>query len=220
MEMAAMNLMLAHVSNAALGLKVEGPPGVFNYNNGNFQIAGLALSRALKKAGRGDYAAYLSEKLWCPLGNGDASLWLEHDGGEPRYYAYLDASARDWARVGQLIAQQGKWGDKQLLPAEWVAEMAKPSAGNPNYGLGIWRGTPWVKERHYSKEVAMTVPQKEAMLADDVLFLDGFGGQRVYIIASAKLVLSRSGETNMAWDDSILVNTALRALERDAVPKP
>lgn len=216
MEMAAMNMMLADVSSAALGLKIEGKAGTFNYNNGNFQIAGLALSRALKKAERGDYAAYLSEKLWCPLGNADASLWLERAGGEPRYYAYLDASVQDWARVGQLIAQQGKWGDKQLLPADWISKMAEPSPGNANYGLGIWRGTPWVKQRGYSKEVAMTVPQKEAMLADDVLFLDGFGGQRVYIIPSAKLVLSRSGETDMAWDDSVLVNIALRGLQSPA----
>lgn len=219
MEMAAMNLMLADVSKAALGLQIEEAPGRFNYNNANSQIAGIALSRALKKAGRGDYAAYLSEKLWCPLGNTDASLWLEHEGGEPRYYAYLDASVRDWARVGQLIAQGGKWGDKQLLPAGWIAEMAKPSPGNANYGLGIWRGTPWVKERRYSREVAITVSHREAFLADDVLFLDGFGGQRVYIVPSAGLVLSRSGEVDMTWDDSVLVNTALRGLKRDAAAR-
>ena len=211
-EMAAMNLMLGDVSRAALGLAAETRPGTFNYNNANMQIAGTALSRALKQAKRGDYASYLSASLWCPLGNADASLWLEHAGGEPRYFAFLDASVRDWARVGELIRLNGQWHGKALLPAEWIAEMTKPSPANPNYGLGIWRGSPWVKARRYSKEVSMTATHSEAYLADDVVYLDGFGGQRVYVVPSAGLVIARSGETSKTWDDAVLVNLALRAL--------
>ena len=193
-------------------LAVETRPGTFNYNNANMQIAGTALSRALKHAKRGDYASYLSQSLWCPLGNADASLWLEHPGGEPRYFAFLDATVRDWARVGELIRLNGQWHGKALLPAEWIAEMTKPSPANPNYGLGIWRGSPWVKARRYSKEVSMTATHSEAYLADDVVYLDGFGGQRVYVVPSAGLVIARSGETSKTWDDAVLVNLALRAL--------
>ena len=210
MELAAMNMMLGDVSDAALSLEIERKPGTFNYSNANFQIAGMALSRALKKAGRGDYAAYLADTLWCPLGNSNASLWLEHPGGEARYFAYLDASVRDWARVGELIRLKGEWNGKQVLPAAWIDEMIKASPANPNYGLGIWRGSPWTKARRYSKEVSMTATHSEVYLADDVVFLDGFGGQRVYVVPSAGLVIARSGETSMTWDDAVLVNLALR----------
>jgi hypothetical protein len=80
--------------------------------------------------------------------------------------------------------------------------------------MGIWRGSPWTKQRRYSREVAMTVPQREAFLADDVVYFDGFGGQRVYIVRSAGLVIARSGEPDADWDEGALVNLALRGLGR------
>jgi CubicO group peptidase (beta-lactamase class C family) len=97
-----------------------------------------------------------------------------------------------------------------------MAMLTAASPGNPNYGMGIWRGSPWSKARRYSKESSFTATHNEAYLADDVLFLDGFGGQRVYIVPSAGLVISRSGETSMTWDDAVLVNTALRGMKASA----
>ena len=41
-------------------------------------------------------------------------------------YAYM--SARDLARVGLLMQRDGRWGDRQLLPKEWVAFNRKPFA--------------------------------------------------------------------------------------------
>lgn len=216
MDKAAFDMMLSdHVTKTALASVSERAAGKsFNYNNADAQLAGTIIARALQKAGKGRYADYLSQSLWCPLGNGDASLWLEAEGGQPRYFAYLEAGLPDWARIGELIRNQGKVGDRQVIPAEWIAEMSKPSATNPGYGYFLWRGSPWVKARRYSKEVAMTVAHKEPYLADDVVFLDGFGGQRVYVVPSAQLVIARSGEVSMTWDDSVLVNQALRGLGR------
>jgi CubicO group peptidase (beta-lactamase class C family) len=212
MEIAAMNIMLGEASDAALGLEKELEPGTFNYSNGDYQVAGIALSRALKKAGKGSYADYLGRSLWCPLGNQDASLWQEFEGGEPRYFAFLDATARDWARVGEMIRLKGEWNGKEVIPAEWIAAMTAPSKGNPGFGMGIWRGTPWKKERRYSREVSLTAKHSVPYLADDVLLLDGYGGQRVYIVPSAGLVISRSGDPRQSWDDSQLVNIALEGL--------
>jgi CubicO group peptidase (beta-lactamase class C family) len=212
MDSAAIELMLGDVSEAALLLPIETKPGTFNYNNANFQLAGTALASAIERAGKGRYAAYLSQKLWCPLGNGDAHLWLEFDQGSPRYFAYLDAALRDWARVGELLRRKGEWNGQQLIPADWIAAATAPSPGNANYGMGIWRGSPWNKQRRYSKEVAMTIPQREAFLADDVVYFDGFGGQRVYVVPSAGLTIVRAGEASKDWDESALVNLALRGL--------
>lgn len=214
MELPALDLMMGEATAAALDTPAERAPGQYNYNNVDYQIAGLALSRALAKAGRGDYASYLSEKLWCPLGNRSATLWQEFAGGEPRYFAFLDASVRDWARVGELVRLQGQWQGKPLVPAGWIAAITAPGKTNANYGLGIWRGSPWVKERRYASESTLTARHSAPYLADDVVFFDGYGGQRVYIIPSAGLVISRSGETSQAWDDAVLVNIALKALAR------
>jgi len=213
-ETAAVELMLGNVSEAALSLPIEGPAGTFNYNNANLQLAGTALANAVQRAGRGRYADYLSKRLWCPLGNGTASLWLEAEGGQPRYYAYLNAGLSDWARIGELIRQKGKWHGKQVLPAKWIAAITAPSSGNPGYGMGIWRGSPYVQDRHYSKETPITVPQAEPFLADDVVYFDGFGGQRVYIVPSAGVVIARAGTPGPGWDEGVLVNLALKGLRK------
>jgi CubicO group peptidase (beta-lactamase class C family) len=213
MEMPALNLMLGRVSSAAMDSEIAEAPGRFNYKNVDFQLAGMVLARALKKSGRGSYADYLSAKLWCPLGNQDSALWLEFDGGEPRYFAFLDSTVRDWARVGEMVRMGGMWRGQQLIPADWVKAATAPSLGNPNYGLGIWRGSPWQKARRYSKEVSLVAAHSAPYLANDVLLFDGFGGQRVYIIPSAGLVISRSGETSLNWDDAQLVNLALKGLK-------
>jgi CubicO group peptidase (beta-lactamase class C family) len=214
MESPALELMLGNVSAGALSLPIETEPGTFNYNNANLQLAGTALANAVQRAGKGHYADYLSQKVWCPLGNRDGQLWLEFAGGQPRYFAYLNASLQDWARVGELLRRGGEWHGQQLIPADWIAAITAPSAGNANYGMGIWRGSPYLPKRRYSKEVAMTVPQREAFLADDVVYFDGFGGQRVYVVPSASLVIVRAGEPVKDWDESALVNLALRGLER------
>lgn len=214
MESAAIELMLGKVSEAALSLPIEGAPGTFNYNNANLQLAGTAIANAAKHAGKGRYAEYLSAKLWCPLGNGPASLWLEFDGGQPRYFAYLNAGLMDWARVGELIRRKGEWNGKQVLPAAWIAAITAPSAGNPGYGMGIWRGSPYVKDRRYSQEVSLTVPQAEPFLADDVIYFDGYGGQRLYVVPSAGLVIARTGNPGDGWDEGVLVNLALKGLKR------
>lgn len=214
MDTAAFELMLGNVSDAALSLPQTGKAGEFNYNNGNLQLAGTALANALERAGKGRYAAYLSQKVWCPLGNRDGQLWLEYAGGQPRYFAYLNSALRDWARVGELVRRKGEWNGQQLIPAEWIAAITAPSPGNANYGLGLWLGNPWNKARRYSREVSMIVPQREAFLADDVIYFDGFGGQRVYIVPSAGLVIARAGEPGGDWDESALVNLALRGMKR------
>ena len=213
-EDAAVELMLGNSSAAALALPQEGAPGAFNYNNANLQLAGLALANAAQRGGKGRYAEYLSKRLWCPLGNGPASLWLDGEGGQPRFYAHLNAGLSDWARLGELIRHKGKWNGRQVLPAKWITAITAPSAGNPGYGMGVWRGSPYVKDRRYSKESPVTVPQAEPFLADDVAYFDGFGGQRVYIVPSAGLVIARAGTPGPNWDEGVLVNLALKGMKR------
>lgn len=199
------------VTATALAAPVERPlDAEFRYNNANSQIVGAAIQAGLRPRGE-SYAAYLSRRLWCPLGNAPATLWTAGP-DEPRFYAGLNANLRDWARVGELIRRDGRVGARQVIPAAWIARMATPSRANPNYGYQIWRGSPYTPQRGYSPEAPLKVPHAEPYRADDVLFLDGFGGQRVYIVPSAKLVIARTGETDLTYDDSVLVNLALDAL--------
>jgi CubicO group peptidase (beta-lactamase class C family) len=199
------------IGRVALGLPAETAPGAdFAYANGNAQLAGMALERATGVR----YADWLSRTVWRPIGAGDAAVWLDRPGGAPHFFCCLQATARDWLRVGELIRNGGRAGGRQVVPAGWIGAMATPSPANPNYGLQLWLGSPHAPARRYSRSSPVTVPAKEPFDASDVVFLDGAGGQRVYVVPSAGLTVVRIGKAAPAWDDSAMINMLLRGLAR------
>jgi CubicO group peptidase (beta-lactamase class C family) len=198
----------------ALSRTQDVPPGArFEYSNVNSELAGVALNRALKKAGRGGYAAYLSSVLLKPLGAGDAHLWLDHEGGEPRFFAFLQMRARDWLRVGILIDRKGRFDGQQVLPAAWIKTLTTPSSLNPNYGILTWIGSPWSRYRSYGPRNPVKISHAEPYLAPDLVYFDGFGGERVYIVPSRDLVIVRIGEPSFSFDDSVIPNALIAGLE-------
>lgn len=201
------------IARTALSYTAAGQPGeTFAYSNANSQLAGMVLKRATGRR----YADWLSERIWRPIGASDATVWLDRPGGTAHFFCCLQATARDWARVGQLILDQGRAGGRQIVPASWIAEMAKPSAPNPNYGLQLWRGSPYVAERRYSTSSPLVARAAKPYLRDDVLFLDGAVGQRVYVVPSERLVIVRIGKSSMSWDDSELPNRILAGISAAA----
>jgi len=106
----------------------------FDYNNINFEALGLILQNATKRP----FSEFMSEKLWAPLGNSNAALWLDHTDGVPRTFGFCFATARDWARLGQLILDRDKIDDRQLVPAAWIDFMCSPSPHEPTYGAGLY----------------------------------------------------------------------------------
>ena len=185
------------------------PPGSeFAYQNASTQLAGLALQSAIG----GRYADYLSKQIWGPIGAGDAALWLDRPGGNPHFFCCLQATAQDWLRVGELVRNQGKAGKKQVVAADWVAAVTAASPVNANFGMNFWRGTPYAPVRRYAKAVPMTVAAAKPFGRDDVVFIDGAGGQRVYVVASAGVTIVRIGKPSLNWDDSELVNRVLSGL--------
>lgn len=177
----------------------------FFYANANTQYLAWAIERTSKMR----YAEFLSKYLWQPIGASDSRLWLDHEGGSPRASCCLQASARDWLKFGLLLLERGKVGDTQVVPTEWIDQMFQPSQLNANYGWQIWRGSPHNPERIYGKGIPAVIPAAEPFKRDDVYFLDGSGGQRVYIIPSADTVIVRIGKADHSWDDAALPNLLL-----------
>lgn len=184
---------------------VSAPGTEFAYANVSTQLAGLALEAATGVR----YSQWLSRVLWAPIGAGDADLWMDRVGGNPHYFCCLQATARDWLRVGELIRHEGKAGGRQVIAADWVRAIVAPSPLNANFGMNLWRGSPHVPVRRYGKAVALTVAAKEPFARDDVVFIDGAGAQRVYVAPSAGLTIVRIGKPALGWDDSALVNLVL-----------
>ena len=207
-------LMLGEdVTKMTLQQKVYRKPNeVFEYNGVNPQNLGLLLQRAYGKR----YADLLSEKLWQKIAEDDATVILDSEKYKmPRTYCCLNATARDWLRIGILILNEGKLGQKQIVPKSWIQNMKIPAETNANYGYLTWLGTEHQENRIYNPKSSATGFHSEPFDDPDIVYLDGFGGQRVYIIPSKELVLVRTGATQMSWDDSVLPNIMSRALEKN-----
>ena len=207
-------ILSSRIRETALSFEQPDAAGeTFSYNNVNSQIVGLALEDALAERGQ-RYAEFLSDNLWQPLGNRDASVWLEKPSGSARFASALEAGLEDWLAVGVMLANNGHYASKTILSEQSVTALLEPSEHNAAYGLSIWRGDAWQNMRSYSAHTYLKVLHSKPYLAPDVYFFDGFGGQRVYFVPSRQLVVARFGEVNLAYDDATIVNELLGGIQR------
>ena len=205
----SLNLLLSHkVERTALKAKVSNDNPKFDYANPNYQIAGAAIRRVIKEKTGLSYADYVSDRMWQKIGASDAYLWAETEAGAPRFYAGFLANAKDWLRLGIMLAEN----DGSILPRSAMETYLTPAALNPDYGLGIWLGVPEDLSREYGPSTPLAVQSKAPFLIGDMVFMDGFGGQRVYISQSEKLVIVRIGDVRFDWDDTALPNLVTKAL--------
>lgn len=193
-----------------LGMMLADEPGtVFHYQNIVSQLLGHIIESATGKA----YQDYLSESIWKPIGASEAKVWFNEPDGFPRTYTGLYAVPRDWLRLGLLVKDNGAWDGKQIVSKDYVSAMTQASRANVNYGWQIWRGERYEPLRYYNeKKEGFAVPSSEFFVVDDLIYFDGFGGQRVYISRSKNLVIVRTGNVKMDWDESKLPNLVISSL--------
>lgn len=193
-----------------LGLDLVDAPGtVWDYNNNETNLLGVVLERATGRR----YADYLSETLWRPLGLEDASLYLDREGGFPMVSCCVMSRPVDWLRIGELIAARGSFEGRQLIPADWIEAMTAPSTTRPGYGYLTWLGNQRVGGEPDPRP-GLVPWQSEEFLADDLVFLHGHGGQRVWVVPSRDLVIVRAGKSwPSEWDEAAIPNGVIRAME-------
>ena len=200
------------IAPIALEQTAEVPPNSqYDYNSINPQALGIVIERATGKK----YWDYLSEALWSKLAADTAYVRIDSEENEmTRTFCCLEATAMDWLRVGLLHLNEGRLGDSQIVPAEWIDAITTASSTNANYGYLTWLGTQYEEYRYYNRKSDTSVYQSEPFAADDVVYFDGFGGQRLYIVPSHDLVIVRLGEIDLAWDEAKLPNTLIRGLSQ------
>jgi CubicO group peptidase (beta-lactamase class C family) len=189
---------------------VLAPPDTqFDYTNINPQVLGILLERVSGSS----YAEYLSKNLWQHLSDDDATVLLDTEATRtPRTFCCLDTTARAWLRLGLLHLDHGRVGERQLVPEQWMKDIVTPSAQNPNYGYLTWLGSTYEKNRRYNRKSAATAFHSEPFAAPDVIYFDGFGGQRVYIVPSKQVVIVTTGPLRQDWDDALLPNLIIRGM--------
>jgi CubicO group peptidase (beta-lactamase class C family) len=125
------------------------------------------------------------EQVFAPLGLSSA-VWEPDVAGTPVCSSYLWATPRDWAAIGQFALQGGRWGDAQLLPADWMRRsttVLDTRGEETGYAAGWW------VNRLADGSLA------DPGLPADAYWADGHDGQRIYVVPSADLVVVRLGFT-------------------------
>jgi CubicO group peptidase (beta-lactamase class C family) len=112
------------------------PGEKFNYNTAETNLAGTLLRSAIGN----NLSTYLANKIWQPFGmQGDASWNLTEPGGGEFGGCCINATLRDYARLGLFALNDGQLADgTQVLPSGWMKESTTPSKGFTGYGYFWW----------------------------------------------------------------------------------
>lgn len=177
----------------------------WSYSSGTTNI----LQRILRNtfSNTHDYLDYVHSRLLQPLGMHHTQLEPDATGtlvGSSFGYA----SARDWARFGQLFLQDGRWKEQQLLPDNWVTYSTTPTPTAPegNYGAH-W----WINQGPADNPAARPWPK----LPQSAYRASGFEGQTVMILPEQELIVVRLGLTVYPanFDFETFVAGVIKALE-------
>ena len=163
----------------AFGMKEIEEPGVnFIYQSGVTQL----LAFIVEKATGENISSYVSRKFWTPMNAEEDALWsLDKKDGIEKAYCCFNSNARDFARFGQLILNEGDWNGRQLISSSYLKEATTPDTSllfkeynetNHCYGFQFWRLT-------YN---GMEIP-----------YMRGILGQYIFIIPDLNAVVVRLG---------------------------
>ena len=113
----------------------EVPAGTrWHYSTGETNLVGTLVQRATQKP----LATYLAEKVWGPAGMEQQATWLLSKTGQEIGGCCVQASPRDYARMGQFILNGAKVNGQSIVPEDWLAQATTKRAdiGTPGRGYG------------------------------------------------------------------------------------
>jgi CubicO group peptidase (beta-lactamase class C family) len=179
---------------------VAEPGAAFIYGPSHLQIFSELLRRKLK--GRGTIAyfeGHVSGRL------GLHRLNYKKDSlGNPLPATGFELTAREWARLGELLLGSGNYRGRQIVPANLLPEAFAGSSINRSYGLTFWLNQQAPNGREADMERMLDLPWQNAQWtgvcickdapADMVVAL-GSGYQRLFVIPSLKALIVRQGST-------------------------
>ncbi|MDR2686911.1 MAG: beta-lactamase family protein [Oscillospiraceae bacterium] len=153
-------------------LPMEAAPGeAYRYSGICYQLLVGLIARA---TGRNVFD-YAQEKLFGPLGMTSAQ-WERADDGQPWGSGGLSLSTHDMLRFGYLLLGEGRWEDREIIPADWIAQSRAKGKGPNGVGYMIWndRWNPGL----------------------DCFELRGADGQFVMVFPALDMVVARTGHAD------------------------
>ena len=169
------------------GYELKHTPGtVHEYLGGNNLLLSITLQKVLGKS----ISEYAEEKLWKKIGTEYPARWiLDHENGYEKSFTGFFATARDFAKIGKLWMQWGKFNGEQIVDSGFVAQAISP-VGVPDtkniicdyYGFA-W----WLTE----------------FKGDKVFYMRGILGQYVFCVPSKNLIVVRLGKDRSGMSNGI-----------------
>jgi CubicO group peptidase (beta-lactamase class C family) len=158
-------------------LEVTEKPGVsFNYLSGNTQLLAMLVEAATNRK----ISEYVSGKFWKPMGAINDALWcLDDENGMEKAYCCFNSNARDFARWGQLILNNGTWNGDTLISSDYIqasihaADLTDETGNKINYYGYQW----WIHDAN----------------GWEVPYMRGILGQYVFVIPEENAVVVRLG---------------------------
>lgn len=165
----------------------------WNYSSGTTNLLSAYLRQQFPT--HESYLDFPVKELFDKLGM--SSMMLETDlSGNYVASSYAWATTRDWAKLGLLYLHRGNWNGERLLNESWVDYVKAPTESSKGtYGAHFW-----------SNE-SQDLPD----VSNDMYFMDGYQGQRVFIIPSKDLVVIRMGLSDI--DFNKMLKEILEAIE-------
>ena len=167
----------------------------FYYASVETQVLGLVLRSAVGRP----LADYLQEKIWEPMGAEADATWLIDRAGQEAAYCCINAVLRDYARLGLLLAHDGHWRGRQIIPPAWIENATRVGPGQPQPGTGGYGYQVWI------------FPGERRMFA-----LRGVRGQGIFVDPVSRLVMVHTAVRKQARDPGVRETNALwRSLVRE-----
>ncbi len=193
---------------------VAEPGSAFIYGPSHLQVFSELLRRKLNGRATTRYAeARVLNRL------GLRQLNYKQDvKGNPLPATGFELTAREWARLGELVLGHGNYHGRQIVPANLLREAFAGSQANPSYGLTFWLNQ---QSRKLSGEADMErmldLPWQNAQWTNvcickdapaDMVVALGSGYQRLFVIPSLKAIIVRQG-SNARFSDAQFLRLVL-----------
>ena len=173
--------------------KIREPGTYHQYVSMDTQVLSMVLREVTGKT----ISEYMEEKLWKRIGTESDGYWLIDNQGVEIVFGCFNAVLRDYARLGLLFLNEGKWGGQAIVPEDWIQASVTPDA--PHLQPGENPASFWVLGYGYQ----WWIPQHPE---GDFLAI-GAAGQYIYVHPAHCLVITKTsayGDYKIDGKDKIL----------------
>jgi CubicO group peptidase (beta-lactamase class C family) len=135
--------MVKNMAEALLYPKFEAKPGTrFEYQSGATQLLGFAIRKAVNVP-----LAYYASRNFGNLWEESEAYWNTDE--KEKTFCCVNAIARDYAKLGQLLFAKGNWNGNSFLDSTYIQKMITPTQLSGGIYLGIWVNNAKYKYYHF-----------------------------------------------------------------------